>query len=52
MFKCTLCGRIWEPHECRVTYNEKLCETYIGCPECKGECVDFDEEEDRYGVVI
>lgn len=44
MFKCTLCGAILEPHECIITHSEELCEIYVSCPNCRGECVDYDEE--------
>lgn len=46
MFECTLCGAILEPHECIITHSDKLCEEYINCPYCHGECERYKEDED------
>lgn len=47
MYKCTICGAILEPHECIVTRSEELCEVYVNCPHCRGECTDYDEEDEN-----
>lgn len=47
MYKCTICGAILEPHECIVTRSEELCEIYVNCPHCRGECIDYDEEDEN-----
>ena len=47
MFKCTLCGEILEPHQCIVANSEELCEIYITCPYCKGECVNYEEDNEN-----
>lgn len=52
MFQCTLCGEILEPHECIVTHSNELCEIYVNCPECRGECRSVSWEEDEDGSLI
>ncbi len=49
MFKCTVCGAILEPHECIITHSDELCEIYVSCPGCKGECVSYDKDEEEGG---
>ncbi len=46
MFSCAICGAILKPHECIVTQSDELCEIYVSCPYCHGECVDYEEDED------
>lgn len=46
MYECNTCGAILEPHACIITHSEKLCEIYVSCPRCGGECVDYEEDED------
>lgn len=46
MYQCTICDGLLEPHECRVTHSEELCEIYVNCPHCGSDCVDYEEEED------
>lgn len=46
MIKCTICGEILESHECIITHSDELCEIYVNCPRCGGECVDYEEDED------
>lgn len=49
MYECTICGAILEPHECMITYSDELCEIYVSCPRCGGECREYDpEEEEEY----
>lgn len=45
MYKCTICGDILEPRECIITHSDELCETYVNCPHCHGECERYKEEE-------
>lgn len=46
MFSCAICGAILKPHECVVTQSEELCEIYVSCPYCHGECESYKEDED------
>lgn len=46
MYECNTCGAILEPHECIITHSEKLCEIYVSCPHCGGECENYEEEDD------
>lgn len=46
MYQCTTCSEILEPHECITTHSEELCEVYVNCPICRGECVDYNEDND------
>lgn len=54
MIKCTICGEILESHECIITHSDELCEIYVNCPRCGGECEDYeeDEKENKNGELI
>ncbi len=52
MFECTLCGAILEPHECIVTQSDELCEIYVSCPYCHGECESYKEEQEDEKILL
>lgn len=44
MFKCELCGEFLKAHECIITHSDELCEIYVNCPYCGGECTNCKED--------
>lgn len=50
MYKCNSCHEILT--RVKFQYDNVNDELYIICPNCGGECTDYEEEENEYGELI